>query len=367
MNQFEYQSSCFARPTSIPPAIEKFVSSKSPPPVRTMAARLLAPLPPADQLVAVFHLCFDDDPGISDTARQTLTNLPPHLRDTAISGPLPGYLLGFFACRYRDDNDALEKLVLNRNTDDETIEKIAKDANDRVLEIIASNQERLLRRPGIVEVLAENPRTGMATIDRVVSFLQREGVVVSLPGQAPLVPPLPSTGQHFAISVPSALVQEDDPAALTPEAIQEKIDQADERSVPLYGLVQQMTVSQKIVLALKGNKEARSILVKDSNRLVCSAVVKNPRVADSEIIAFAQARNVNDEVLRLISRNKDWTKIYKIQVALVNNPKTPIATALQFLKLLRQSDIKLIARSKAVPSGVSSAARRHLQAIEKRG
>ncbi|HPE44229.1 MAG TPA: hypothetical protein PK380_00005, partial [Deltaproteobacteria bacterium] len=59
-----------------------------------------------------------------------------------------------------------------------------------------------------------------------------------------------------------------------------------------------MSVSEKLDLARKAPKEARSILIRDSNKLVQLAVVSSPKITESEILAIASSRQVNDDVLK---------------------------------------------------------------------
>ena len=126
----------------------------------------------------------------------------------------------------------------------------------------------------------------------------------------------------------------------------------------LFQLIQDMTVSDKIKLAMKGDKEARTILIQDGNRMVQLAVLDNPRITESEIVNISRSRNVDDEVLRRIANSREWSKLYQVRVSLVNNPKTPVAVAMRFVSMLMTSDLKSLAASKSVPSAVSTAAKR---------
>ncbi len=138
-----------------------------------------------------------------------------------------------------------------------------------------------------------------------------------------------------------------------------KVEQLDEKKAKtLFQLIQGMTVPEKINLAVKGDKEARTLLILDSNKMVQLAVIENPRVTESEVVNISRSRNVNEEVLRKIANNKEWSKLYQVRLALVNNPKTPVAVALRLVQTLRLSDLKTLASSKSVPSVVSSTARR---------
>ncbi|MBI4963999.1 MAG: DUF4388 domain-containing protein [Desulfomonile tiedjei] len=126
----------------------------------------------------------------------------------------------------------------------------------------------------------------------------------------------------------------------------------------LYHRILQMGVTEKIKCAMMGTKEARDILVRDSNKLVAVAVVKSPKIQESEIEAISKSRNVSEEVLRHIASNNDWTKSYTVKHNLCANSKTPIPIAMKFLNHLREMDLRRLARSKNVSSVVATQARR---------
>jgi len=125
-----------------------------------------------------------------------------------------------------------------------------------------------------------------------------------------------------------------------------------------YQMSQAMGISEKIKTALTGDKEWRAILIKDANKLVSGAVVKNPRITDAEILNILKVGVQNDEIIRTICDNKEWVKNYLIRKALVECPKTPLPKALRFLSSLNEKDIAGYAKSKNISSVVSTQARR---------
>jgi len=141
----------------------------------------------------------------------------------------------------------------------------------------------------------------------------------------------------------------------------EKPEKKEEERIPIQKLINEMGTAQKVALAMRGNKEARTILIRESNKMVCTAVIRSPRMTEPEIVAAAQSRSVNDEVIRIISKSKDMTRSYNVKVALVKNPKTPLQTALNFLKILRQNDLRAVGASKSVPAAVAEQARAMLK------
>ncbi len=134
----------------------------------------------------------------------------------------------------------------------------------------------------------------------------------------------------------------------------------------LYNQILQMKVGEKLKLALKGNKEARTILVRDSNRLIQRFVLQNPRISDEEILALAKNRGIDQDLLRKIGENRNWPRNPQIRLALVSNPKTPLATSLPMVNQLAERDLRFIAKSKNVSATVVTQARRLLFNREKK-
>jgi hypothetical protein len=122
--------------------------------------------------------------------------------------------------------------------------------------------------------------------------------------------------------------------------------------------LQEMPVSEKIKLALRGNRETRGLLLRDSNRMIRRFVLQNPRLADDEIIAISKNRSADEELLRLIAENRDWTKNYQVKLSLTTNPKTPLVLALRFVSGLNDRDIRALAKSKNVSATVAAQAKR---------
>jgi hypothetical protein len=119
-----------------------------------------------------------------------------------------------------------------------------------------------------------------------------------------------------------------------------------------------MSIGHKIKLAYKGNKEARSILIRDANKTVSIAVVKSGRMTDTEVASYAGNRNLCDDVIREIARNKEFTRKYPVQVALVTNPKTPVNVAMAFMAGMHKKDLQSLMRNRNVSSVISAAARK---------
>lgn len=146
----------------------------------------------------------------------------------------------------------------------------------------------------------------------------------------------------------------------------EEVDEESETYRNKYQIYLSLGVSEKIKFALTGDKEWRSLLIKDANKLVSGAVIKNPRITDAEVLAIAKSKAQNDDLIRAICANREWVKMYPVRKALVENCKTPLPLALRFMTALGEKDLACLARSKNVSTVVSTQARKLLLAKEKK-
>lgn len=151
----------------------------------------------------------------------------------------------------------------------------------------------------------------------------------------------------------------DDPYVVPAELLEEP-DASAPINKSLYAQILRMSVGERIKLALKGNRDARMILIRDTNRLIQRFVLQNPRLSDDEVITIARNRNLDVDLLRKIAEHKQWPRNYQVRSALVTNPKAPLASALHFVGTLMERDLRLLAKSKNVSATIVAQARRLL-------
>ena len=139
-------------------------------------------------------------------------------------------------------------------------------------------------------------------------------------------------------------------------------DGAEPERVSLIRRIMFMKVKDRIKLGMKGDREARSILIRDSNKLVATAVINNPRITDQEVEAAAAMRTISDEVLRLIALNRAWARSYPIIHNLARNPRTPIVTSMGILPRIQTRDLKALSQNRNVSDSVRRQANRLMAA-----
>ena len=116
--------------------------------------------------------------------------------------------------------------------------------------------------------------------------------------------------------------------------------------------IAKLDVKGRIQLALKGNKEERSILIRDGTKVVALAVLEAPKLSDGEVEKFALQKNVLEAVLRQIPLKRRFMKNYVVVRNLVANPRTPLDLSLGLMKHLLTVDLKNLSSNKEVSETV---------------
>lgn len=146
--------------------------------------------------------------------------------------------------------------------------------------------------------------------------------------------------------------------AALPEEIEKSSEVQNEEELNLAQHIGNMNVGQKIKTAMTGNKETRTILIKDTNRDVYMAVLKNPGLKENEIEMLVKNTGTNQEILRAIANNREWVANRNILHGLVMNPKTPVNLSIRFLPRLGRKDIEFISKSRSLPVALRNNAKR---------
>ena len=324
-----------------------------------MAARGALPLPPVELATVLFVLHHDPDPEVKSLARDSLEALPDSVCNAVLTGETHPSVISHLAHAFKENAERLEKIALNPATDDTTIAFLATLPYKSIVNILSNNQERMLRCSEIVEALGSNPLTGRSVIERILSFLGVDGVGENVERSDEEI-----NDADAAAALRSVLG--DEMGAFAQELVEEseaddaRAEDDTDGTGSIYSLIQKMTIVQKIKLARVGNKEARGLLLRDRNRVIAMAAIMSPKMGDSEVAAIAASRNVSDDVLRAIARNREWTRNYQVKHALATNPRCPQAEAMKYVNYLQDKDLRQIMRSKDIPTVISTHARRIL-------
>jgi len=119
-----------------------------------------------------------------------------------------------------------------------------------------------------------------------------------------------------------------------------------------------MGMKDRVKLAMKGDREARNILIRDPNRIVAQAVIQNPRITEQEVEKVSAMRSVPEDVLRQIAINRNWARNYSIVHNLARNPRTPIANVISILTRLQLRDLQAMTKNRNVSDAIRKQALR---------
>jgi hypothetical protein len=395
-----------ANVTSTNPVVQAIVSGSAPQQARMAAARGLLPLPQGDLLEVLVALRASLETEIAAAAAATLeAQEPASLLAVATSNETAPSVLNYLAASRSVNRPVHEAVTLNANTPDEGIAELAAATTDgSLLELISINQQRLIRAPAILDAIINNPARTQEAERRALEtrreFFEKERGAQQIAeelrarGQAAAAEFLEASetagsDETFTVEdawlIASHIEVEDadiDDSWLGLERLEEFFEetfeqraanaeriinetQRENRELPpervaLIRRIMLMTVKDRVKLGIKGDREARTILVRDSNRVVASAVIHNPRVTENEIEAIAAMRTVSDEVLRIIAQNRAWARSYPIIHNLARNPRTPIATAIGILTRIRTKDLQQLTQNRNVSEAVRRQAYRLL-------
>lgn len=324
----------------VSPQVARIVTKGAPREVQLNAARGAFPLQGQDLLTTLFFLSHGTDAEIKSLAGATLREIPTGVLAPVVkNSEIHPQLLDFVARARIGDVVIMEPLLTNPAVSTETLVHVASRGEGGVLSLVAHNALRLQDSPEIVAAILDNPLADRDMKDRL----------------GPAIPSPASAGDEA-----DADGEPEEPGDDAADDREERPVDEEEVNLSKYQQALEMGISQKIKQALTGDKEWRNIFIKDANKLVSSAVLKNPRITEGEVLMIAKNKSSSDELIRLITLEREWVKQYEIKRALVLHPRTPLPKALRYMGFLTEKDLKNLAKSRGVAQAVVNTARRIL-------
>lgn len=316
----------------------KYISPDTPEELKLQVTRATPPEPlvPEDQLTMLVVLTFDKNASVSEAAKKGLAEYPAENVVEALEKKLDPLVIKKAVSANPDKDAVLLMAAANPATDDETLKKIAATGPEEVAAVFLDDVERVRAKPFVLDSLGQNPYVPKSVIEEIEALL----------------------------AAPPSENKEKSPEELAEALKKEGHGTADEGNI--YQVIKEMSMGQKVKLALSGNKSSRELLVKDANKMISLAVLKNPRITEDEVLKVANTKGTPEDLLRQISRNKEWIKSYSIKMGMISNPKTPLAISIKLMDTLYEQDLQKIAKSKNIPSALASSARRKLEAKGKK-
>ncbi len=291
-------------------------------------------------VTVLFIFYYGEDKELQAEALNTLTDLSPSILTSVCSKTdIHPEILDLLARLHFTDMRVMEPLLTNRMVGLKTLHFVAEYASGDVLDLLASNDIAIRQDKSLRILIINNPHADKVTKIRL--------------------------GWKEEVTSP-------DPEKVA-EPVEEKPSTADKKKPPTkdeeefdvstlskYQQLLDMPVAEKIKMALTGDKEWRTLLTREANKLVSSAVLKNPRISEAEVLMIAKNRASSEDLIRIILLNREWVKNYDMKKALIVHPRTPLQKAMRYMTFLTEKDIKELAKSRNVTQAIVNNARRIL-------
>lgn len=343
---------------------DKIIGGSAPLPLRSAAARGALPLPRPLLARLHLHLLEDPEPEIRQEAQASLDSLgEAELRDLFTDPDCAPEVLSHFAGKASREEALAELLVFHKSVPDSALSVMASKGNASVIDLVLTNQERLLACPGLLDQLTVNPALRPDQRGRILDLLDRfvrsgkteESAQAEFEKEEIKVEDLQEAVRVLDVDVGELFASSE---ILDGEEFEEAED-PEIRSA--YQRILILNTAQKALLAMRGGREERLILIRDTNKVVALSVLRNPRINEQEVESIARMRNVSDEILRNIGTNREWVKSYSVVTSLVRNPKTPPGISTNFISRLQNHDLKMLGRDKNVPEVIRRMAKKTLE------
>ena len=358
----------------MPRMIELIRESAVPANIMRAAARGALALPPAEIIEILVHL--SQNPVFAEQSRLTLAGWDEASSLAAASDPdSPAAVLEYFSKPENLRPRLVPALLENPSLPESRLLEIARGASREIIAIMLASP-RVQTLPGVLHALAANQRLEAqeaARVQEMLAHLGEEGKSVQAEEPVPYevehaAEIAAEEGKPFAVvsvkgdilglgfddlgqsvSEQKEVITLEVLPALQVQSGQLAADPEVRKRVSTLQRIARLGVAARIQMAMRGSREERFILIRDSCKIVALAVLESPKLADNEVEIFAAMRNVREVVLRTITLKRKFLKNYTVVKALVNNPRTPMDVALPLLNHLLINDLKWLSANKNVP------------------
>jgi hypothetical protein len=264
----------------------------------------------------------------------------------------------------KDHIEALSTIISHVNLPISFNQKIAERGSAEIIEILIENQVEIINNPHLIKIISKNPNINSFIESKIEElkelYLSEEISSSNKDSQKEIAredQPLPVEQRTLVGEEEDFIIEEypeEEELEITqkqPDAKQiNKIDtnKDEEESSTFIQRVSEMSIPDKLKLAVSGTARDRMALIRDPNKIVCQAVIDSPKINEGEIVMIASNKSIDKDIIATIARNKQWHANYKVVSSLAFNPKTPVKDGMAFVRKLRRKDLRLMTKDRNV-------------------
>jgi hypothetical protein len=313
--------------------------------LQLLAAEGILPLPPEELIPLQVELAQGDDPQVAERSRESLRKVDPRHAQPFLERRADESVLSWFA-EETSHPALIETILRRRDVPRRLLARLARRVPPDLQELLLLRQDAIIEEPAILEALEENPQVSSYATRRIAEYREH------LLRKERIAAPAPDPGQ------PPEMDEEELAEVLAAARDLPAIGEIDDKTGLTEGQIRQLPVPARLKLTRGASRTLRTILLRDPNSQVATSVIINNSLSDQEVEQTAANRSVVEEVLELIARRREWVGKYNIMKSLVQNPRTPLPTALRLVPKLAVRDLRDVGRDRNVADAVRSTALR---------
>ena len=243
----------------------------------------------------------------------------------------------------------LESILHRAELSVDLVRRLAGWVPPELQEVLLLRQEDIRAHPDILDVLESNPYVSPNTLRVILEY--REYLV---PRRRDIRAPTEEDLEDVTTQVV------DDAIAYVAERVPERGEFEDSTGLT-DNQIRALPIAVRVKLAFGASKTLRNILLKDPSPHVSVTALNRSAISEREVEQLCRARTTSDDVLGEIARHREWVRKYRIMVALIKNPRTPIAISMQNLPRVSVRDLRVMTRDRNLPDAVRARARQLYQ------
>ena len=313
--------------------------------LQVLAASGFLPLAPEDLIPLQVQFAHGGDPELASKAFDALRQVDARVAAPFLERQAGEDVLAFFAANASHPR-LIETILRRRDVPRRLLVDLARRLPPDLQEILVLRQDAILDEPEILSALEDNPQLSGYVQRRITEYrehlLPRERTARQAEPEGP-VEEMDDASLAVALNAVRALPAEGE--------IEEKTGLSE-------GQIRMLPVPARLKLARGAPRTLRQFLMRDTNpQVACAALLFN-NLSDQEVEQAAASRSVQEEVLAAISKKREWIQRYPVMKALIQNPRTPLPTALKYVPRLSVRDLRDLAKDRNVPDAVRTMALR---------
>ena len=303
----------------------------------------MLPIERSELLRLQVDLCRSPDPEVAEQALSSLQRTDPREIGAVVGDAEPQWLDTLI--EKLPHPTVLDAILQRPELPAGLARRLASWVPAELQEVLLLRQDDIRDHPDILEALEKNPYL-TPNSKRVIA----EYYEYLVPRREPQRPP----SEEELEEVTTEVIQE------AIEAVAERVPERGEfeESTGLSeGQIRKLPIAVRVKLAFGASRTLRNILLKDPSPHVSLTALNRSSIADQEIEQLCRSRSTSEEVLGEIARHREWVRRYRIMLALIKNPRTPVAVSMHHLSRVAVRDLKMLGVDKNLPDAVRARAR----------